>query len=46
VLNAIGTCYVQLGDTEEARTAWEKSLEISPNQQEIKKKLESLKEKT
>jgi GWxTD domain-containing protein len=46
VLNAIGACYVQLGDTEEARAAWEKSLEISPDQQEIKKRLESLKEKT
>ncbi|MFZ2054755.1 MAG: GWxTD domain-containing protein [Candidatus Aminicenantales bacterium] len=46
VLNAVGACYVQLGNTEEARVAWEKSLEISPDQEEIKKKLESVKEKT
>jgi len=45
VLNAIGACYAQIGNREEARTAWEKSLEISPGQEEIKKKLESLKEK-
>ncbi|MBN2409418.1 MAG: tetratricopeptide repeat protein, partial [Candidatus Aminicenantes bacterium] len=42
----IGECYAQLGNPEEARIAWEKSLEISPNQEEIRKKLEELKEKT
>jgi GWxTD domain-containing protein len=46
VLNAVGDCYAQLGNREEARIAWEKSLEISPGQKEIKKKLEELKEKT
>ena len=45
VLNAIGACYDQLGNPEEARVAWEKSLEISPDQEDIKKKLESLKGK-
>ena len=45
VLNAIGECYVLLDNIEEARIAWEKSLEISPGQEEIRKKLESLKEK-
>jgi GWxTD domain-containing protein len=46
VLNAVGACYLQLGDIKEARTAWEKSLEISPDQVDIKKKVDSLKEKT
>ncbi len=46
VLNEIGACYAQLGNPEEARLAWEKSLEISPGQEEIRKKLQSLKEKT
>ena len=45
VLNAIGECYVLLDNPEEARIAWERSLELSPGQEEIKKKLESLKEK-
>jgi GWxTD domain-containing protein len=45
VLNAIGECYAQLGNPEEARIAWEKSLEISPKQEDIRKKLESIKEK-
>ncbi|MGB7293980.1 MAG: tetratricopeptide repeat protein, partial [Candidatus Aminicenantales bacterium] len=45
VLNAIGDCHVQLGNPEEARIAWEKSLEISPAQEELRKKLESIKEK-
>jgi GWxTD domain-containing protein len=45
VLNVIGDCYHQLGDWEEARIAWQRSLEISPNQEEVKKKLAALKEK-
>jgi GWxTD domain-containing protein len=45
VLNAVGDCYYQLGNWEEARIAWQKSLEISPKQEEVKKKLDSLKEK-
>jgi GWxTD domain-containing protein len=46
VLNSVGSCYVQLGNPEEARIAWEKSLEISPDQKDIRTKLESIKEKT
>jgi len=45
VLNSVGDCYYQLGNWEEARIAWQRSLEISPTQEELKKKLESLKEK-
>ena len=45
VLNSIGDCYYQLGNWEEARVAWQRSLEISPQQDEVKKKLDSLKEK-
>jgi tetratricopeptide (TPR) repeat protein len=46
VLNSVGDCYYQLGNWEEARIAWQRSLEISPKQEELKKKLASLKEKT
>ncbi len=45
VLNAVGECYFQLGDTEEALAAWEKSLEINPDQPELKQNLEAIKEK-
>jgi len=45
ILNAIGKCYYQLGDFEEALTAWEKSLEISPKQESIKKMVDAIKEK-
>lgn len=45
LLNALGECYLALGRKEEARVVWEKSLELNPDQAEIKKKLASLKEK-
>lgn len=45
LLNALGDCYFALGRREEARVVWKKSLELNPEQPEIKKKLESLKEK-
>lgn len=45
LLNAIGECYFQLGNEKEALTAWEKSLEINPKQPQIKKNVETLKEK-
>lgn len=45
VLNAVGECYFQLGEIEEALAAWEKSLEINPDQPELKKSLETIKEK-
>jgi tetratricopeptide (TPR) repeat protein len=43
VLNAIGECYSRLGNAPEALKAWEKSLEINPNQESIKKLIDELK---
>ncbi len=43
ILNSIGDCYFQLGNKEEALTAWTRSLEIDPDQDELRKKVESLK---
>lgn len=43
VLNAIGSCYYSLGNQAEALRAWEKSLEINPNQEQIKKIVASIK---
>jgi GWxTD domain-containing protein len=45
LLNALGECYAALGRTKDALTVWERSLGMSPNQPEIKKKVEALKEK-
>lgn len=45
LLNSIGECYFQLGNAREALTAWEKSLEINPNQPQIKKSVDAIKEK-
>jgi tetratricopeptide (TPR) repeat protein len=45
ILNSIGTCYLELGNTGEALRAWEKSLEVNPNQETIKKIVEELKKK-
>jgi GWxTD domain-containing protein len=39
VLNAIGDCYVKTGDLAAAMTVWRKSLELNPNQTELKSKL-------
>jgi GWxTD domain-containing protein len=44
VLNRIGDCYHQLGDIPEALVAYEKSLEINPNQDRIKALVKQLKE--
>jgi len=43
VLNSVGECYYQLGNTAEALIAWEKSLELNPKQEKIKKIVESIK---
>jgi len=43
LLNLIGDCYLGLGQKAEAVAVWEKSLEIMPDQPEIKKKLQSIK---
>ena len=45
ILNSIGTCYLQLGNTEQALKVWEKSLEIKSDQDWVKKKIEEIKEK-
>ncbi len=44
ILNLRGTCHYQLGDKKEALKVWERSLEINPNQTDIKKLVESLKQ--
>lgn len=43
ILNRIGFCYLQLGDNEEAKRAFEKSLEIKSNQKDIETILNKLK---
>lgn len=45
VLNSIGDCYFELGNKEQALQAYEKSLEVNPDQEKIKKIIEQLKEK-
>lgn len=45
VLNAVGECYLQLGDTAEALAAWERSLKIEPNQPKLKERVQELKQK-
>ena len=45
LLNSIGQCYFQLGIPNEALAAWEKSLEINPEQPEIQKNVKVLKQK-
>lgn len=43
VLNSIGECYYRLGNIKEALIAWEKSLEIDSNQEELKNLVNQLK---
>ena len=43
LLNGLGECYLRLGQREEALVAFQKSLEIDPNQDEIKEKIRQLK---
>lgn len=45
LLNVLGDCYSQLGNMPEAKAAWEKSLEINPDQPEVQKNVDLLKEK-
>jgi GWxTD domain-containing protein len=45
LLNAIGECYFKLGELGEAQAAWKKSLELNPDQPQVKKVLEVIKEK-
>lgn len=43
LLNLIGDCYLGLGKKEEALAVWQKSLEINPEQPELKQKINSVK---
>jgi GWxTD domain-containing protein len=45
ILNSIALCYYQSGDDKQALTAWEKSLEINPKQEELKEVIQILKER-
>ena len=45
ILNSIGECYFNIGNLDEALYAWEKSLEINPEQERIREKIKLLKEK-
>jgi tetratricopeptide (TPR) repeat protein len=43
LLNSLGECYYLLGNVKDALAAWEKSLELKPDQTEIQKKVEIIK---
>lgn len=45
VMNSIGECLLKLGRDAEALAIWEKSLEISPNQEKVRALIRSLKDK-
>jgi Flp pilus assembly protein TadD len=45
LLNALGTSYLGLGKTAEALAAYEKSLQISPDQPQVRAKVEELKKR-
>lgn len=43
VLNSLGLCHFELGELKEAAAAWNKSLEINPGQEDIRKLLKRIK---
>jgi len=45
ILNAVGECYQKLGNIEEAKVAWKKSLELFPDQKELTTFLKELTKK-
>ena len=45
ILNYLGTCHYQLGNTAEALKAWTKSLELKPDQEKLRALVDSLKKK-
>jgi GWxTD domain-containing protein len=45
ILNAIGECYFNLGNSAEALVAWERSLQINLNQPQLKERVKALKDK-
>ncbi|NIM90938.1 MAG: GWxTD domain-containing protein [Candidatus Aminicenantes bacterium] len=46
ILNLVGSCHYQLGDKKEALEIWQRSLELNPDQEDIKKLVQSLHEKS
>jgi tetratricopeptide (TPR) repeat protein len=46
ILNLLGTAHYQKGNAVEALRAWQRSLQINPNQENIKKLVRSIEEKT
>ncbi len=45
ILNVLAECYFQKGDTGMALAVWEKSLELKPDQPEVRQAVDALKEK-
>jgi GWxTD domain-containing protein len=45
LLNSLGECYENQGKTKEALAAFEKSLQLSPDQPQVKKKVDGLRKK-
>ncbi len=45
ILNYLGTCHFQLGNTAEALKAWTKSLELNPNQDKLRALVDGIKKK-
>ena len=45
VLNRIGECWLRLGDKEAAIRAWQKSLEINPDQDALRTRIKTIREK-
>ena len=43
ILNSLGTCQFQLGNTADALKAWTKSLELNPDQEKIRALVDSIK---
>ena len=43
VLNDLGECYLKLGDTGNARLAWERSLALKPDQDDVRKAVSGIK---
>lgn len=45
ILNWLGTCHYQLGNTAEALAAWAKSLDLNPNQDKLRALVDGIKKK-
>jgi GWxTD domain-containing protein len=42
IMNYMGSCYFQLGDKAQALATWRKSLEVNPNQEQLRRLVDSL----